>query len=350
MCQTIGMVNNEIILNNSGYQNLIQNISKILHQKRVQAYTSVNISQLEAYWTIGQYIVEFEQHGTKKAEYGSSLLINLSNDLTTKFGRGFSKSNLFNMRLFYITFPKFQTVSGKLSWSHYVELISIKNEIERNFYIKETLSNNWSIRDLKRQINTGLFLRLANTKDASEIIKLSQSGQIANQARDIIKDTYILEFLDLPDVKYSENKLEEALITKLQEFLLEIGKGFAFVGRQYKLTVNNTNLYADLVFYNINLHCYVIIDLKIGKVNHADIGQMNTYLGYFALDKTQVGDNPPIGIILTANKDDVFVEYATHGITNQLFVSQYQMYLPDIKELRRIMLSKIDEFNIKHQK
>jgi len=228
-------------------------------------------------------------------------------------------------------------VPGKLNWTLLVEIIRIENELERNFYIAETINQKWSSRELIYHKERGLFMQLAIGKNKEQILALSEKGNLLEDPEDIIKNTYTLDFLNLPENKTSESKLEDALISNLEHFLLELGKGFAFVGRQYRLTVNNTNYYADLVFYHIILKCYVVIDLKIGKVKQEDIGQMNLYLGYFAIDKNNEGDNPPIGIILAKEKDEVMVEYAMYGNNNKLFVSKYQMYLPDLEELRSLV-------------
>ena len=252
---------------------------------------------VEMNWNIGRYIVEFEQQGYNRAEYGTQLIQKLSKDLSLRIGKGFSRSNLFNMRLLYIRFPKFQTLSGKLSWSHYLELIGIENELERNFYFAESSNQNWSVRQLRDYIGRGLFYQLAESKQKNEIIELSHGNSLSHPV-DIIKSTYYLDFLEIKSPDYSEGDLEDALIRHMEQFLLELGKGFAFIGRQYRLTIDNEDYYADLVFYHIILKCYVIIDLKRGKVKHEDIGHMNMYLGYFAYDKNIEGDNPPIGIIL----------------------------------------------------
>ena len=325
------------------YDLLIQQISSLVHNAKKQVATTIDSVLVETYWNIGKYIVEFEQDGSARAKYGDRLLVNLSNDLTAQLGKGYSKSNLFNMRLFYIQFPIFQAVPGKLSWTHLVEIVRIDNELERNFYLAEAINGNWSSRQLIKQKERGLFMQLALGRNKEQILALSKQGNIIENPEDIIKDTYTLDFLNIPEQKHSESMLEDALIENLEHFLLELGKGFAFVGRQYRLTINNTNYYADLVFYHIILKCYVVIDLKIGKVKQEDIGQMNLYLGYFAIDKNNQGDNPPIGIILAKEKDEVMVQYAMYGNNNNLFVSKYQFYLPDLEELRKVV------FNINKQ-
>jgi predicted nuclease of restriction endonuclease-like (RecB) superfamily len=323
------------------YNLLIQQISSLVHDAKRQVATTIDSVLVETYWNIGKYIVEFEQDGSARAKYGDRLLVNLSNDLTSQLGKGYSKSNLFNMRLFYTRYPIFQTVSGKLGWSHIIELISIDNELERNFYLAESINENWSVRTLKQQKDRGLFMQLALGKSREKVLELSKSGNLVESSEDIIKDTYTLDFLNIPEQKHSESMLEDALTENLEHFLLELGKGFAFVGRQYRLTINNTNYYTDLVFYHIILKCYVVIDLKIGKVKQEDIGQMNLYLGYFAIDKNNKGDNPPIGIILAKEKDEVMVQYAMYGNNNNLFVSKYQFYLPDLEELRKVVFKSV---------
>jgi len=330
-------------INKDKYGLLIEQISTLITEAKGRVAVAINSTLVETYWHIGKYIVEFEQAGNARAKYGEQLLVNLSKDLTVSLGKGFSKSNLFNMRLFYMRFPIFQTLPGKLGWTHLVEIIRIDNELERNFYLAETINQNWSSRQLIHEKERGLFMQLALGKNREQILSLAKQGNIIEKPENIIKDTYILDFFNIPEFKASESALEDALIENIEHFLLELGKGFAFVGRQYRLTVNNTNYYADLVFYHIILKCYVVIDLKIGKVKQEDIGQMNLYLGYFALDKSNEGDNPPIGIILAKEKDEVMVQYAMYGNNNNLFVSKYQFYLPDLDELRNLLSKQIEQ-------
>jgi len=329
--------------NDERYDLLIKQISLAVTDAKEHIATTINENLVKTYWTIGKYIVEFEQNGNVRAKYGEQLLVNLSKDLMASLGKGFSKSNLFNMRLFYTRFPIFQTVSGKLSWSHIIEIVNIDDKLERDFYLAETTNEHWSVRELKRQKERGLFMQLALGKNKEQILSLAKYGNIIEKPEDAIKDTYTLDFLNITEPKHSESILEDALIESLEHFLLELGKGFAFVGRQYRLTINNTNYYADLVFYHIILKCYVVIDLKIGKVKQEDIGQMNLYLGYFAIDKNNEGDNPPIGIILAKEKDEVMVQYAMYGNNNNLFVSKYQLYLPDLEDLRNLLSRQINE-------
>lgn len=318
------------------YNYLIENIGSLLEQGRKQAYHAVNQILVKTYWEIGNRIIEYEQEGKEKAEYGSALLDNLSKDLKLRYGKGFSKSNVYLMRMFYLKYPKFQTLSGKLSWSHYAEFLSIEEDAARQFYELQSLKESWSVRELKRQINSALFHRVALSKDKMEVIELSKKGLVINTAKDVIRDPYVLEFLNIPEhEKYSEQELEQKIINNLQMFLLELGKGFTFVKRQFRITLDNTHYYVDLVFYHRILKCFVLIDLKIGKVSHNDIGQMNMYLNYFKEEETSPTDNEPIGIILSAEKNHFLVKYALGGISNQLFVSKYQLYLPDKNELEK---------------
>lgn len=327
------------------YKDLISQIGELLAKGREQAGRAVNTILVQTYWQIGRYIVEFEQGGNQKSEYGSELLNRLSRDLTIAYGKGFSRSNLFMFRKFYITFSKIQTVSGqsgnrqtlsdKLSWSHYSEILKTDNNLEISFYIKQCEKENWSVRELNRQMKSLLFHRLANSKDKAGVLALAEKGAEIQSASHIIKDPYVFEFLGIPQQdQYLEGELEEKLIQNLEHFLLELGKGFAFVGRQYKITLSNRHFFVDLVFYHRILKCFVIIDLKRGEIEHNDIGQMNLYLNYFAKEENVEDDNPPIGIVLGAYKDNILVEYATANITNQLFVSKYQLYLPDKKQLQ----------------
>jgi predicted nuclease of restriction endonuclease-like (RecB) superfamily len=272
------------------YNILLDNIGSTLQKARENAIKAINTELVKANWEIGRYIVEFEQHGKEKADYGSALLTNLAKDLKNKYGKGFSKSNIYLCRLFYIKYPKFQTVSGKLSWSHYSELLTISNDFSRSFYEKQSVKENWSFREMKRQIDSALFERLALSKDKKGVLALAERGNELNSVMDAIKDPYIFEFLKLPkDIIIKERSLEKKLIDNLQKFLLELGKGFSFVARQFKITVDNEHNFIDLVFYHRILKCFVLIDLKTRKVKHNDIGQMNLYLNYFKDEENTQG-------------------------------------------------------------
>lgn len=321
-------------LSNQQYNGLLENIGKIIEQSKRVAYAHLSNIIIKTYWEIGREIVEFEQKGKKRAEYGKKLLDKLYRDLKQKHGKGFSRSNVYAMRQFYICFPNFPDASGKLTWSHFVELLGVSDNLARNFYKQQCIKEKWSTRELSRQINAMLFERIALSKDKKGVLKLAEKGQIIEKNHDVLREPYILEFLGISeDHRYSEKELEQKIIDNLQMFLLELGKGFTFVKRQFRMTLDNEHYYVDLVFYHRILRCFVLIDLKIGKVKHADIGQMNMYLNYFKAEESSKDDNEPIGLILSAEKNDIVVKYALGSISNQLFVSKYQLYLPKKEEL-----------------
>lgn len=327
-------------------------IAALVNEAKKHLARSANVVMLASYWNIGKYIVEFEQEGNSKAKYGTALLSSLSKILRAKLGKGYSHPNLNNMRKFYLLYPNFQTLSEKLSWSHICELITIEDDLERSFYEKECIASGWNVRSLRRQIDSALYLRLAASKDKEGILRLAREGSFIQRPEDIVKDTYTLEFLNLPEKnRYTEQDLEQRLIDNLQTFLLELGKGFAFIGRQYHITINNRHYHIDLVFYHRILKCFVLIDLKKNAVRHQDIGQMNMYLGYFAKEESAPDDNPPVGIILSHIKDELLVEYATYGMDSKLFVSKYELYLPNKEELRRLVDGVVsDELNKNNKK
>ena len=325
------------------YSSLITGIGSLLEQGRKQAYQAVNTILVRTYWEIGKRIVEYELLSGEDAGYGSRLFERIASDLRLKYGKGFSRSNVVYMRLLYKKYQKSQTLSDQLAWSHYIEFLTIEDDFERNFYEKQCINERWSLRELKRQVNSALFHRLALNKDKKGVIKLSKDGQIIETAQDMVKEPFVLEFLGIPqNYKYTEKELEQRIIDNLQMFLLELGKGFSFVARQYKISIETHHFYVDLVFYHRILKCFVLIDLKIGKVNHQDVGQMNLYLNYFKKEENSRGDNEPIGILLGTDKDKVVVEYAIGGITNKVFVSKYMVYLPDKKELQKKLQSLLE--------
>jgi predicted nuclease of restriction endonuclease-like (RecB) superfamily len=316
------------------YEHLVNRISDRYQLGQRRAASAINTSMLETYWCIGEYIVEFEQDGKAKAAYGKGLLESLSKDLSLLHGKGFSLSNVKRMRQFYQTFPISATLSHQLGWSMYVELLKIDDPLERSFYEQQSLLENWNVRELIRQKKSSLFLRLAASKDKEGILALAKHGQVIEHPLDIIREPYTLDFLKIPEPYHlSETELEKRLIEHLQHFLLELGKGFAFIGRQYRITLDNTHYYVDLVFYHRILKCFVLIDLKKERVGYEDIGQMNMYLGYFEHEENTEGDNPPIGIVLAKEKNEILVKYAMHNVSSQLFVSKYQLYLPNREEL-----------------
>jgi predicted nuclease of restriction endonuclease-like (RecB) superfamily len=331
---------------NNQYQQLLVLLSNTYTQGRVQALQAVNSQLVETYWQLGKHIVEFEQAGKERAVYGQAMIKQLASDLTLRHGKGFSCSNLIRFRQLYVIYPKGATLSHLLSWSHIVELLKIDDPLERGFYQQQAAAERWSVRELIRQKESALFLRLAASKDKTGILQLAQQGQIIQQPTDILREPYVFEFLKIPEAHHvSETQLETLLCDHLQPFLLELGKGFTFVGRQYRVTLNNTHYKVDLVFYHRILRCFVLIDLKLGDVKHHDIGQMNMYLGYFANEENIEGDNPPIGIILSRHKDELLVEYATYNLDSQLFVQKYQLYLPDRESLQRELELTLREAN-----
>ncbi|PJB21477.1 MAG: hypothetical protein CO114_05145 [Euryarchaeota archaeon CG_4_9_14_3_um_filter_38_12] len=357
------------------YNDLLDRIAGILASARTKVVREINRTQVLAYWEIGREVVEFKQKGKTRGEYGEHLIERLSKDMTKKFGKGFSERNIEQMRKFYLVYSqkaqtlsaestnlqksktlswktkggKFETVSRKsiirqtlsnqfepmLSWSHYCELLKVEETLARSFYEQEAIQNNWSVRELKRQSNSMLFERLALSRNTKAIMKMAEKGQIIEKPEDAIKDPYILEFLNLrEETSYTENQLEQALIDKLQYFLLELGKGFTFVARQKRITITNRHYYIDLVFYNRLLKCFVLIDLKTGELDHSDIGQMNFYLNYFKENEKREDENDPIGLILCAKKDDIFAKYVLGGLSNRVFASKYKLALPSERELK----------------
>ena len=344
------MIEEKIItINNDDleYDRLLQNVGEALRQGRQQAVYAVNSAMVRTYWEIGREIVEFEQNGNERAEYGSDVLNRLSKDLTERYGKGFSRGNVFYMRKLFFTYPKVQTLSELLTWSHYIELLKIDDPLERSFYEKECEEEHWGVRELKRQMKSMLFHRLALSSDKQEVLKLAAKGQIVEKPEDILKEPYVFEFTGLPQLPvYEEGDLEEALVNNLSMFFLELGKGFTYVGRQQKMMIGGRTYKVDLVFYHRILKCFVLIDLKRGEVRHEDIGQMNFYLNYYREEMNTEGDTEPIGIILGAYQDKLVMHYALQNITNQVFVSRYQLYLPNREQLesefRRFMRSEED--------
>ena len=318
------------------YKGLIEKISELVNQSRAELARTINTKIVNTYWNIGKYIVEYEQKGKIRADYGSKLLDNISKDLTNLHGKGFSRDNLEKMRKFYLTFPNSETVSRKLSWSHYCLIIRLENPLARKFYIKEIENENWSVREIDRQINSMVFERIALSKDKKGVLELAQKGHLIEKAEDLVKDPYVLEFLGLEESRrYSETDLEEKIITNLQKFLLELGKGFMFVARQQRITLEAEHFYIDLVFYNRLLKCFVIIELKIGKLTHKDLGQLQMYVNYYDREIKQKDENPTIGILLCADKKEAIVKYTLPKNNKQLFASKYRLYLPSREELEK---------------
>ena len=323
-------------------KDIYQEIHDLLHNARQNIISNINSTMTKTYFLIGKRIVEEEQNGNKRAEYGKNLIKMLSEKLTKEFGKGFSETNLEQMRKFFKVYGIPQTLSEEfqfnLSWSHYLILMRMEDINARNFYEIEAFENNWSLRELKRQVNSSLYERLVLSKDKEKVKELAVKGQIIEKPQDIIKDPYILEFLGLDEKSdYSENKLETEIINKLEMFLLELGKGFTFVGRQVRFTFDEKHFRVDLVFYNRLLKCFVLIDLKIGEVTHQDLGQMQMYVNYYDRYVKLPDENDTIGIIICKDKNDTLVKLTLPKDNNQIFASRYTTILPSLDEFKKII-------------
>lgn len=342
------MAKKEIAKIENDYNSILSDLSELLEQSRRLSARSVNAIMTATYWEIGRRIVEVEQKGEERAEYyGKEIVDRLAKDLTDKFGRGFGRSNLFQMRAFYLVYEKIvQTVSGQsfnlaeiaknfpLPWSHYVELLSCRDDKEREFYESEALRGGWSVRQLKRQKDSQFYRRTLLSKNKAAMLEKGAKALPEDyvSADEEIKDPFVLEFLNLKD-EYSELDLEEAIIKHLESFLLEMGAGFAFVGRQMRLRVGDEWFRVDLVLFNRRLKCLVIIDLKLGKFSHADVGQMLLYTNYANEHWREEGENPPVGLILCDQKSDALARYTLENLPNKILASEYKMVLPDEKVL-----------------
>ncbi len=326
------------LIADSTYKQLLSEIGQVIAEGRKQVLKAVNTTMLQMYWSIGRHIVEYEQNGELRAQYGRSLLSSISKDLTEQYGTGFNRNNLQYMRKLYLAFPNCTTLSCKLSWSHYIEILKSDDPLEISFYIRQCEEEQWSVRALKRQMDSMLFQRLALSKDKEGVLQLAKEGHVFNKPEDLLHDPYVLEFLQMPEQnKYKEDELEQKICENMKDFLLEMGKGFAFIKSQYHIALAGRHFHCDLVFYHCILKCYVLIDLKRGEIQHEDIGQMNLYLNYFKHEVCQSDDNPPVGIILGAKKDEIVMEYALEGITNNLFAARYQLYLPKREDFQAQM-------------
>ena len=322
-----------------GDNGFIGEIKKLLEEARKQVVRQVNTTMLKTYFEIGRRIVEQEQKGEAQAGYGNYLIAELSKSLSASFGKGYSKRNIELMRQFYLTYKITQSpISQSLSWTHYIRLMRISDEAERRFYEIECEANHWSVRELNRQFDSALYQRLALSRDKEKILELSRKGQILEKPEDALKDPYVLEFTGLPELpSYSEKELEQALIDKLQTFLLEMGKGFTFVGRQVRITIDEDHYHVDLVFYNRLLRCFVLLDLKIGQLKHQDLGQMQMYVHYYDRFVKLPEENKTIGIILCRDKKDALVEITLPEDSTQIFASRYQTVLPSKEELSKLI-------------
>ena len=328
---------------------VVKEIRSILDTARNNVAQQVNNELLCTYWHIGRIICEYEQSDSARADYGKQTLRALSKELTKEFGKGFSVSNIQFMRRFYQTYQIQQTASVKLSWSHYCELLSISDGDKRSFYEKEAAKSNWSVRELKRQIESSLFERLLlSREDANkeQVLALALRGNEISAPADIIRDPYVFEFLGLPEDKpMMESDLEQALVQHIEKFLLELGRGFMFVGTQQRVTLNNTHYYVDMVFYNKILRAYVLIELKTTKLTPEAAGQINMYLNYYATEVNDPDDNPPIGIILCTDKDSITAEYALGGLSNNVFASRYVLYMPNKEQLIKQVEAVLDKWH-----
>lgn len=324
------MVDEKII---SNITPIFEEIKCLVLESRKVVYSTVNTEMLKLYWNIGKIIIQIQQ-GEDRAFYGENLLETLSKKLTKEFGKGFSARNLRTMRKFYSYYPIWKTVSSKLSWSHYIELLKIEDSYKRDFYLHETINCCWSVRELQRQRNSLLYERLSTSKNKEDILNMALKGQEIKESKDLIKDPFVLEFLDIKEnTDYFESDLEQNILKHLKEFLLELGKGFMFVGSQVRLTLDNQHFYPDLVFYHRFLKCFVIIDLKLGKVTHQDIGQMQMYVNYYDREVKSKEENDTIGILLSTDKNQTIVKYTLPANNKTIFSSEYKLHLPKEQEL-----------------
>lgn len=316
---------------------LYNDIKKLVEESRNRVYKTVNTEMIKLYWNIGKMIIE-KQSGNKRAKYNDYITNELSIRLTTVFGKGFSKRNLERMRKFYLCYPIATTLSSQLSWSHYLELIKIEDDVKRNFYMHECINSNWNVRELARQRSTLLYERVYNAKDKNKILEISNKGFIVNEPKDIIKDPFVLEFLDIKEnTNYLESDLEKNILNHLKEFLLELGKGFTYVGNQVRITLDTEHYYPDLLFYNRILKCFVIIDLKIGKVTHKDIGQMQMYVNYYDRNIKALDENKTIGILLSTDKNETIVKYTLPEDNNTIFSAEFKLTIPSKQEFINVI-------------
>ena len=312
---------------------IFDNIKELVISSRNRVYSVVNTEMLNLYWHIGKIIMDIQQ-GEKKAHYGDYVLERLSEKLTAEFGKGFSKRNLERMRKFYLYFPIATTVSSQLSWSHYLELLRIEEEPKRKFYMNECINSRWSVRELQRQRDSLLYERLLLSRNKEKVLELSEKGQVLRESKDLVKDPFVLEFLDIKEnAEYLESDLEKNILAHLKEFLLELGKGFTYIGNQVRLTLEEDHFYPDLVFYNRLLKCFVIIDLKMGKVTPQDIGQMQMYVHYYDREIKQKEENSTVGILLSTTKNETVVKYTLSEDNKNIFSTTYQLHLPTEQEL-----------------
>ncbi len=358
-------------MKNTVDKSLYAEIKNIIAQARDAAFRAVNISMVIAYWQIGKRIVEEEQKGKAKATYGSQLMKELSKQLTSDFGKGYSETNLKYFRQFYLIFQsdknghalrdessirshqKSHALRDELSWTHYRLLMRVENVDARNYYIDEAITQNWSTRALERQINSFYYERIMSSKNKKGVLQEAKQStdKLPLSPEDFIKDPYVLEFLDIPsDLGYLEKDIEKAIIHKLQQFMLEMGKGFSFVAQQKRISAEGDHFYVDLVFYNYVLKCFVLIDLKLGKLIHQDIGQMDLYVRWYEENEKTTSDNPTIGIILCSEKNETIVKYSVLKESKQLFTSKYKLYLPTEEEFKKELEAELLHFKLENNK
>lgn len=324
--------------------NLLEQVSRIIAEARKGAYRAINFAMVQAYWQIGEAIVKHELEGKERADYGEKTIDELARKLTAHFGKGFTATNLRYMKLFFSQFPIRHALRDELSWTHYRLLLKVKDEQARQFYEVESINSRWSSRELERQIDSLLYERLKLSKNKEEVLHLASKGQVVEEAKDLIKNPYIFEFLDIADRNsYLEKDLEQSLIDKLQTFLLELGKGFAFVGRQKRITIDGNHYYIDLVFYNYILKCFVLLDLKTGKLSPEDIGKMDFYVRYYEKEERQEDDRATIGLVLCSDKNEAIARYTVLEESRQIFSSEYKLYLPSEAEWRRELTAKREQ-------
>lgn len=323
---------------------IIEDIKELLVVSRQTLQQSVNSVMVQTYWNIGRIIVEDEQNGKDRAEYGTQQLQQIAKSLTMEFGKGFDARNLRYMRKFYLIFPIWNAVSSKLTWTHYRRLIRVENSEARKWYIEESISNNWSSRALDRQVSKLYYERLLSSKEKLPVIKEAKEKTEVLQIspKDVLRDPYIFDFLNLPSQSLVESEVEQSLIDNIQNFLLELGYGFAFVSRQKRVSTDDQDFYIDLVFYNFKLKCFLLIDLKIGKLTHQDVGQMDTYVRMYDKFHKEENDNPTIGLILCSEDSQAVAKYSVLSDSEQLFSSKYLPFLPTEEELRRELLRERD--------
>jgi predicted nuclease of restriction endonuclease-like (RecB) superfamily len=349
---TINMAKKEINTDGIAIEVLYDNIKRVVDKARGQAYHAANFAMVESYWQIGKLIVEEEQQGEHRAEYGKKIIKQLAQRLMKSSGRGFNERNLWYMKQFYQTWPIVNALRSQLSWTHYRLLLKTEREDARLFYMQEAIDGNWSTRTMERQINSLYYERMVMTPEVGKaLVKAeAESKKEAIEAKHIIKDPYVLDFLELKaNSNFYEQELEQAIIDKLQEFLLELGKGFSFVSRQYRVSLEGDHFFIDLVFYNYILKCFLLIDLKTGKLSHQDVGQMDMYVRIFEEKMRQESDNPTIGLILCSEKNNAVAKYSLLNDSKQVFASKYKTYLPTEQELQEEIIKEREAVEMEKQ-